>query len=265
MTNNNKRTFSIIALFLAIFILTGCGSTKKVLYFQDIDEIPPGYDQYANTAKYQSQIIENDNLRITVSALNELAAAPFNVKMENSGMFNANNIELSGYLVDEEGNINFPVIGKVHLAGLTKAKAEALLVEKIAQEIENPVVNIRFLNYKIFVLGEVSRPGDYIIRDEKISIPEALAMAGDMTIYGNRNDVLICRVENGEKKFFHVDMTSASLFYSDSYYLQQNDILYVQQNKRIARNASNFTPNLSIIVSVLSILVTATSFFFRFK
>jgi polysaccharide export outer membrane protein len=114
-------------------------------------------------------------------------------------------------------------------------------------------------------MGEVARPGTYTVHDEKISIPEALAMAGDMTIYGNRNDVVIYRIENGEKKVFHADMTSALLFYSENYYLQQNDILYVQQNKRAARNASNFTPNLSIIISVVSILVTTASFFIRFK
>ena len=254
------RISQISFLLVALFFLTACGSKKDILYFQDINEIPAAayvYDQ----ANYQIRIMPSDNLLITVSALNPEHVDVFNTIQLNRG--SSANLELQGHLVDENGDINFPGIGKLHVAGLTKQEAIDMIQNKISVLVKNTTVNIRFLNYRISVLGEVNRPGVHHVSEERISILEALAMAGDMTIYGNRHDVILCRVENGEKKFHHIDMTSSALFFSENYYLQQNDILYVKQNSAKVRSSTNFNSNMSIVsiaVSLVSLTLTVLTF-----
>jgi polysaccharide export outer membrane protein len=167
-----------------------------------------------------------------------------------------------GYLVDDEGNINFPGLGKVHLAGLTKNAAIDTLQKQITKYVVNTTVNIRFLNYRITVLGEVNRPGTYTVENERITILEALGLAGDLTIYGKRNNVLVYRKVEGEARFHRVDLTSSKLFESDYFYLQQNDMIYVQPNK--ARMGSSvYNQNLSVGMSLLSILVSVISILAR--
>ena len=250
------RVFQTIILFIALLFLTACGSKKDILYFQDTNEIPDAayiYDQ----ADHETRIVSNDNLLIMVSAFNPQTVEVFNtVQLGRSGS-SSYNLEWQGHLVDKNGDINFPVVGKLHLAGLTKLEAINLIQSKVSEYVENPIVNIRFLNYRIFILGEVNRPGSYTVSNEKISIPEALSIAGDMTIYGNRHDVVLCRIENGEKKFHHIDMTSSALFFSETYYLQQNDILYVQPNMARVRSSTTLSSNLSII-SVIASLASLT-------
>lgn len=235
--------------------MTSCRSSKDVEYFQHTDVIPDSI-YMADMTNYEVRIMPNDNLLITVSALNPLAAEPYNAVNLDRGT--SATLEWQGYLVNENGVINFPVIGEIKLGGLTKKQAITLLQKEISQYIENPVINIRFMNYKISVLGEVNRPGTYLVTDEKISIPDALAQAGDMTIYGKREDVLICRVENGEKKFFHVDMTSPEIFFSDAYYLQQNDIIYVKPNGAKSMSSS-YNPMIGTILSISTLLITITT------
>jgi polysaccharide export outer membrane protein len=248
-----------VALFTVCLFTTSCGVRKDVIYFQDIDKLPEAV--YVNDeTNYELKIMSNDNLFITVSALNPEAAEIFNLNTGQSGNSMNNNYQLRGFLVDEEGNINFPVIGQVHIAGLTKPEAIELIKSKISKYIEEPVVNIRFLNYKIFVLGEVSSPGSYTIDDEKVSIPEAIAMARDLTILGDRRNIVICRVENGEKKFFRVDLTSPEIFFSENYYLQQNDIVYVYPNGTKIRSARTYSPVISITASVLSLFFALYAF-----
>jgi polysaccharide export outer membrane protein len=241
-------------LLLLVFIVTSCGSKKDILYFQDIEHFPL---LTADSAKYQLRIVPNDNLLITVTAFNPIAAEPFN-SINLTGSYTSG-LEWKGYLVNERGEINFPVIGKVTVGNLTKAEAEKLLEEKIALYIQLPVVNIRFMNYKISILGEVNKPGVYTINDENVSLPEAIALAGDLTIYGQRRNVRIYRMENGEKKYYTVDLTSPVVFSSPYYYLQQNDIVYVEPNKARA-GASTYNQSLPLIFSAISILVTVTSF-----
>jgi polysaccharide export outer membrane protein len=241
-------------LFLLVLIATSCGSKKDILYFQNIESFPL---DTIDSAKYQLRIVPNDNLLITVSAHNPAAAEPFN-SINLTGSFTSG-LEWKGYLVDERGEINFPVIGKITIGGLTKVEAEKLLGDKIAHYIANPVINIRFINYKISILGEVNRPGTYTINDEKISLPEAISLAGDLTIYGQRQNVWIYRMENGEKRYYTVDLTSPSVFYSPYYYLQQNDLVYVEPNKARA-GSSTYNQSLPLIFSAISILVTVASF-----
>lgn len=253
--------FKAVLSVFAFLLLTACGSQKDVVYFQGLDDFP---ENAFDETSYVLRIIPNDNLFITVSALNPQVAEAFNTINMNRGSISTNSMEWQGYLVDEEGNINFPVLGKVHLSGLTKLEAIALLQEQISKYIENPVVNIRYLNYKISVLGEVNRPGRYPVNDEKISVVQAIALAGDLTIYGERREVWICRAENGKKQFHKVDLTSPELFYSPYYYLQQNDIVYVIPNKTKA-GSSTYNQNLPFVVSLISVTITAIALFFRLK
>jgi len=250
---NGKYISALFLMFLLVFMGTSCGSKKDIIYFQDIESYAPNA---VDKAKYQLRIVPNDNLLITVSALNPVAAQPFN-SVDLTGSY-ATGLEWKGYLVDERGEINFPVIGKVTIGGLTKAEAEKLLENKILQYIANPVVNIRFMNYKVSVLGEVNKPGTYTINDEKLTLPEAISLAGDLTIYGQRKDVQIFRMENGEKKYYTVDLTNPAVFYSPYYYLQQNDVIYVKPNKA-KTGAATINPSLPVIFSAISILVTVTT------
>jgi polysaccharide export outer membrane protein len=241
-------------VIIVTLFLTSCGSSKDIVYFQDADRVlNESYDDLSN---YEIKIMPSDNLLISVSALNPQAVEPFNTVNLARGY--SNNLEMQGYLVDDKGDINFPVVGKLHLGGLTKSDAIQLIQNEVSQYIDKPVVNIRYMNYKIAVLGEVNRPGTYFIDNEKVSIPEVLARAGDMTIYGQRHDILVCRMENGEKKIYHVDITSPSIFLSEVYYLQQNDIVYVQPNKSKAQSSA-YNPMISTFISVAGLLVSITT------
>lgn len=254
----NKYTDLLLLLFATTLIFTSCGSSKDVVYFQNVENI---YNHTNDSSEYQIRIIPNDNLLITVSAINPQAAEVFNaVKFDRS--MSSQSLEWQGYLVDQQGNINFPVIGSIHVGGLTKSEAVDLLRNKISRYIEDPVVNIRFLNYKITVLGEVNRPGVYSVSDEKITLPQALGLAGDMTIYGARKDVLICREVNGEKQFHRIDMTSPDVFQSPYYFLQQHDVVYVQPNNTKS-GSSTYNQNLPLLVSLISVVITAIALFVR--
>ena len=147
----------------------------------------------------------------------------------------------------------------LYLKGLTKAEVITLLQNRLTEYLEEPpVVNIRFLNFKIVVNGEVNRPGTYTISDERISVPEALAKAGDMTIFGQRKDVMVYRVVDGKFKSYTIDMTSPSAFLSEAYFLQQNDMVYVKPNKSRVQSAS-YSPMISTYLSAASLLVGITN------
>ena len=242
---------------LSLILLSSCGSTKDVVYFQNVES---KYNISSDLSKYEIKIATNDNLLITVATRNPQAADPFNViKKENSS--SSQNLQWFGYLVDQFGNINFPLLGTIHLSGLTKQEAINLLQKRISEYIEDPVVNIRFMNYKISVIGEVNRPGEFVADDEKITLIQALSLAGDMTIYGSRHNVLVCRTTNGVKQFHRVDMTSAEVFSSPVYYLQQEDVVYVEPNKARARSSTNYIQNMSLGISLVSIALTIALFF----
>ncbi|MDR1682674.1 MAG: polysaccharide biosynthesis/export family protein [Candidatus Symbiothrix sp.] len=256
MTGFNHFMYGVTCVVAVLF--SACGSSKDIIYFQGVADDTTRV--YNDLATYEIKIVPKDNLFINVSTStsNPLAAVPYNaIDMTRGGGY-ISAMEYLGYLVDENGDITFPGLGKVRVGGLTKKEATELIRKGLEEYIEQPIVNIRFLNYKISVLGEVNRPGTFVIGDERISIPEAIARAGDMTIYGQRHNVLVCRIDNGEKKFFKVDITSPAMFYSESYYLHQNDILYVLPNKSRVMGAS-YNPMISTYLSVAGLLVSITT------
>lgn len=241
---------------LTILVLSSCASSKKIAYFQGIDSA--AMEQHAS--KYQIRIQPNDNLHITVSSIKPDAVMMFNIVGNSTGStnFSAESLNIMGYIVDTDGYINFPVLGKIRLGGLTKSEAIDYLVEQISRYANDPTVNIRFLNYKVTVLGEVARPGTFTIKDERITLPEALGLAGDMTIYGKRDNVLVYREIDGQQTFQRLDMTSPDIFSSDYFYLRQNDVVYIQPN-RAKSGSSAYNQNLTLGVSALSLLITMIS------
>lgn len=258
-----QKNYLWLALFLAI-IMSGCGSYKEVAYLQQSENITE--EEYATqlTPMYEARIMPKDILTITVSTSDPEASRPFNITVPISETGNVQRIttqtQLSTYLVDNQGQINFPVLGMISLKGKTIREAEASIVELLKPFIkEEPLVVVKFGNYKISVLGEVSRPGSFTVTQEKINVLEALAMAGDMTIYGVRDNVKIIREDaNGNKRILQLDLNNPYLVFSPDYYLQQNDVIYVEPNKVKAQNA-RIGAATSLWVSGISIAITVAN------
>ena len=252
-----------ILTFTMFFLFSSCASKRDIVYFQNSDQISQSaYRQ--NDANYKIKIMPNDNLFIRVSSISPDAVAIFNVIQTQTGNLSSGSLDVLGYLVDPKGNINLPLVGEVHVAGLTKTEAIQLLQKEISKFVTDPIVNIRILNYKISIFGEVARPGIYTVTDERISIPQAIALAGDLTIYGERHNVQLIRLENGERKFYYFDLTSPDIFSSPNYYLLQNDVLYVTPNGTKVRSSTS-NQNIPLIISITSALLTVAAFLIRFK
>ena len=260
---NNRQT--MIACLVAIFLFASCQSYKKVPYLQDAEVVEQTVQQ---KKLYDAKIMPKDLLTIVVSCTSPELAVPFNLTVATQ-----NNLALASttsqpvlqqYLVDNEGKINFPVLGELKLGGLTKKQAEQLIVEKLSPYIkETPIVTVRMVNYKISVVGEVLRPGTFTISNEKVNLLEALAMAGDMTVWGLRDNVKLIREgDDGKQEIVTLNMNKAETILSPYYWLQQNDIVYVTPNKAKARNSdignstSLWFSATSILVSLASLLVT---------
>ncbi len=258
--------------------LSGCQSYRNVPYLQDFGTLM-GYNKEevvinSVTAKdklYDARIQPKDLLTITVNTSDPKAAAPFNFSVQtamnaaiSANQYTTSQPTLQQYLVNNAGEINFPVIGILKVGGLTKNEAEALIRGKLKPYLkEVPIVTVRMSNYKISVLGEVNRPGMFTIGNEKVNIFEALAMAGDMTVYGIRNNVKLIRENNqGKRQVVSLNLNEESIIHSPYYQLQQNDIVYVTPNKTKAKSAdigSSTTIWFSIIgtlVSLASLIVT---------
>lgn len=247
-----KLLLPIIALVM-ILSMVGCGSSKNVTYWQNIDSISLA----ASKGLYDARIMPKDELTILVQTTDPLTSEPFNLRLNGQ----QNQTQDKGYLVDNDGYINFPIVGKIHVAGLTKTECEDLVKSKIQPYLsrtENPLVSVRMSSYRITVIGEVGSPGVIPVSTEKINIVEALAQAGDMTVYGKRDNILLIREDQqGEKHKVRLNMNDANIINSPYYYLQQNDIVYVEPHKVKARNTF-FGSNTSIWFSVLGIATSIT-------
>lgn len=248
-------------LLLLPLAFTACTSYKSVPYLQN-DSIVNQVSQ--NPQLYDARIQPKDLLTIVVSTTQAELAVPFNLTVptiataENRSL--TSQPSLQSYLVDNNGYIDFPVLGKLRVVGLTKSETENLVKSKLKDYLkEEPVVNVRFINYKISVIGEVNKPSTFTIANEKVNVFEALAMAGDLTIYGLRNNVKLIREDqSGVKQIITLNLNDANVVLSPYYYLQQNDILYVTPNKAKAKT-SDITSSTSLWVSATSILVSVAS------
>lgn len=239
----------ILLLILVSAFVFSCGSKKKIVYLQGI-ESAQNYDAATN---YEEIIQPDDVLSIIVSTDNPEVAAPFNLPLIQSNETDYRGIKT--YLVDATGYIDYPVLGKIKLGGMTRSAANNKMVAAISEYIRNPIVNLKIANYKISAIGEVSRPGSYNIVGERVTILEAIALAGDLTIYGKRENVLLIREKEGKKTYTRVDLTSANLLNSPYYYLAQNDVIFVEPN-RTKINSSVIGPDVYVLFSSLSLLAT---------
>lgn len=262
-TSMQKKVKGILSCLIAIFLLASCQAYKKVPYLQDPEVVGQAVQQ---ETLYDAKIMPKDQLTVVVSCTNPELAAPFNLTGAGSAGMTAGNSQSASqssqqtYLVDNEGNINFPVLGALKVGGLTKKEVEQMVMEKLKPYIkENPIVTVRMVNYKISVLGEVASPGTFTISNEKVNLLEALAMAGDMTIYGIRDNVKLIRESaDGKQQIITLDLNKTETLLSPYYWLQQNDIVYVTPNKAKARN-SDISNSTSLWFSATSILVSLAS------
>lgn len=261
-----KRFNRIVLPLIALMLLAACGTQKDVPYFQNAESVDLSKSQYLFDAK----IMPKDQLTITVSTTNDEAATPFNLTVPTPYTVNSRSTYsqamLQTYLVDNAGNINFPIIGAIHVGGLTKSQAEKMIQDQIKPfmaEAENPIVTVRMPGYQISVIGEVARPGTFTVSREKISILEALAQAGDLTIYGQRKNVQLIREDSTGQKSIHIfDLTDANIINSPYFYLQQNDVIYVTPNKVKAQNSSVGSMT-TLWFSATSILISLTSLLYN--
>jgi polysaccharide export outer membrane protein len=255
---NRNLYIKLIALFVVLF-LSSCASRKDIVYLQDVEN-----DATINQAlSYEPVIKCDDMLSVIVAADQPDLTIPFNLpQIQGNYQVSDNQEGIKTYLVDAAGYIDFPVIGKVKLAGLTRTQAKNELEVKIKEYIKEPSVNLRILNYKISVLGEVNKPNTYKIASERVTLLEAISLAGDMTIYGKRNNVLVIREVDGKKTFNRVDLTNKDFISSPFYYLNQNDVVMVEPNKTKI-NSSVIGPNLTVTISALSLLTTIAIILFR--
>ncbi|WP_413511946.1 polysaccharide biosynthesis/export family protein [Myroides odoratus] len=250
------RSFLLVLILSTTFLFTSCVSREKVVYYQNVEDV---LTQNNTITNFETYLQPDDLLMIIVSAEDKEAAIPFN--LINTMVTNPNNPAGVGsaqqqlYLVDNKGNIEFPVLGTIKISGLTKKEAIDYLTTEIDKYIVRPIVNMRIMNFKVTVQGEVNRPGIHTIASERLTLTDAIALSGDMTVYAKRDNVLVIREVEGKRIPYRVDMTKADFIASPYYYLNQNDIVYVEPNKtRI--NSSAVGPNLTLGLSALSLLVT---------
>lgn len=262
---NLKFSYFIKAslLFAVLFLFFSCASKQNVVYYQNID----GMNISQSNTSYEVKIQPDDILLIIVSAEDPEIAIPFNlttVAVSSTGRpdIATGQLTTQTYLVDKNGYIEFPVLGKVQVGGLTRTEVLQLLKDKIGVYIKKPIINLRITNFKVSLQGEVNVPGTYTVASERLTLIEALSMAKDLTIYGKRNSILVIRESNGVKSFNRVDITKADFINSPFYYLAQNDVVYVEPNATRV-NSSVVGPNTSVIISAISILVSLSVLIFR--
>lgn len=240
-----------IYTLLIFFLLASCASKENIVYLQN-------NTSNSSSMEYEPIIQPDDVLSIIVTSENPEVAAPYNLKsvaIQNATEIIPVNDVIQSYIVDKNGAIQFPMLGSVVLGGLTKTDAINKLKSILNEHVKDAVINMRLLNFKVSVLGEVTRPGTFNIKSERVTVLEALSMAGDLTVYGKRKNILIIREKEGVKTTQRIDLTKTDFLNSEYYYLAQNDVVYVEPNKTRV-NSSVVGPNLTVAISAISLLVT---------
>ncbi len=244
------RSKMIIATIIIGMLFTSCASRQDIVYFQNAKS----FETVVDTDTFTAKLKVGDVVSIYVSTLDQTVTQPYNL-VRSAGAQG----ELIDYLIDVEGNIDYPVLGKIKLLGLTVEEAKALFKKKFAEGelLKDPVIIFRVLNFRVTVAGEVNNPGVYPVSGERISILEALGMAGDLTIKGRRDNILVVRDFNGTKTYTRIDLTNKEVFNSPVYYLTQNDYVYVEPNNSAISGASG-DARIGTLISITSFLITTT-------
>lgn len=257
--NMNLKKLSLMPL--GALLLASCSSHRELRYFVDtkaFDEKTIAIEDY----DYSLKIAPDDQLSITVSSLSPEATAMYNLPVANVATRGDNavtgNLSLQSYIVDKEGDITFPMIGKLHVAGMTTKQLTEKLTELISVDVQNPNIKVQILNFAINVLGEVNRPGRLNVLEEEFSILDALAASGDLTPHGQRQNILLIRRDGDKITYHHFDLTDSKSLESPYFFLRQNDVIYVEPDNVVADNAKYNTNN-SYKIQVVSVIVSTVS------
>lgn len=257
-----KITKILFSIALA-FYLFSCTTPKDVTYFQNATN-----NEKVNVLNtFESRLKSNDIISIYVSAPDMDAVRPFNISQglnidfaEGGGGQSGGGQRPSEYLVDYEGNIEFPVLGKIKIAQLTRVQVQDLIKEKLKAYVNNPIVSVRLKNFKITVLGEVRRPGSYVISEDRVSVVEALGLAGDLTIQGKRQNIMVIRGEGESKVYYKLDLTSKNIFSSPGYYLAQNDVIYVEPNDTKIKSSKTSDISIGLVYSTVGVVLSVLTY-----
>lgn len=246
-----------------LLTISSCTSQKKMAYVRDITAESADSINARFNAQREAHIVCGDALTITVNALDLEAVDAFNLPLYSPGQVGRNTVysstALQYYTVDKDGNIAFPVLGKIHVEGMTISQLTDTLTQEISKSVNNPIVIVHFANYQVTVLGEVTRPGRFSITSERLTIFDALALAGDLTPYGKRDNILVSREVEGKLQFARLNINTSDIFTSPFYYLQQNDIVYVEPNGVRAVNSQNISLYLSMLTTLGSMATVIVS------
>ena len=254
------------AAILSMLVIS-CGAATEIAYIHDAQRD----SAFALKGQFSGGIQANDLLGIYVESETPESTIQFNqetnkIAVLNGTVMNPGSSIVSGYLVNHDGDIIFPVLGKLHVVGLTHSELAALIESRLVGEghITDPVVTVKLMNFKVCVLGDVTRPGQLVVSGERLTIFEALSMVGDLTIYGQRHNVTVIREENGLRTIGEIDLSSKSVFDSPYYYLHQNDVVYVEPNMRKKKNAERDPMTMTYVSSAVSIVSVLSSVFYYY-
>lgn len=249
----------LVFVLLTVVLMCSCVTRKQLAYFQPVTSESAAVINESMKPQPEPRVKINDALVITVSALDPEAVLPYNLPNVSYATPTSENIPTTQtyqyYTVDANGDISFPVLGKLHVVGLSQSEVIEMILEKLRGQLVDPIVSMRFLNAKVTVLGEVKNPGAYLLNNGGMTLLEALGAAGDLTQYGNRRNVLVTRENNGKLEFARLNLCSDEVFASPYFYLQQNDVVYVEPNQ--ARTTSN--QSISLWLSLVGTLSSATT------
>lgn len=261
-----KQLKIVIVLLACGMCAASCVSQRKLSYLRDVTETSADSINQTYTSQKENYITKGDLLSIFVNALDIQAVQAFNLPVANVQNLGSRQVSaavgggsLQGYWVDPEGNIDFPVLGTLHVEGMTTTMLKDTLTQLISRSVKDPIININFMNFFVTVLGEVKNPGRHAVNSQGMTIFEALGLAGDMTIYGKRNNVLVSREVDGKMEFARLNLNDQSIFASPYYHIRQNDVIYVEPNNARAISSQNIPLYLSMITTLGSMATVIVS------
>lgn len=261
-----NKIIKILALGLLAVMAVGCVTQKKMTYLRDADAVKADSINARYTAQTELTIRPGDALTVFVTALDKEAVTPYNLPTVVFNAPGSTQVQttpmLQYYIVDDEGDIQMPVLGKVHVGGLKRTEAETHIKSLLEAQVVNPMVQVGLLNAYVSVLGEVNQPGRVPITSGHLTVLEAIAASGDLTVYGQRHDVLVSREVDGKMQFARLDLHSADIYTSPYFYLQQNDVIYVSPNKVRAVSSANaglWLSMVSTVASAATVIVTVVN------
>lgn len=257
----NTITQKLLLFICATTLIISCSTPKEVVYFEDLQGVTEP-QKISDLTSRELLLEPDDELYITVSALNPASVAPFNLPLVTFKGTTQKDLSttpsVQTYRIDPKGEINFPVLGKIQAAGKTQTEVAKTLETEISKYVDNPIVTVYLAGARVAVLGEVNHPGNIYFSDNKYSIIDAIGHAGDLTIHGRRDNILLIREEDGTRKTIRLDLTDSNIFNSPYFYLKQHDVIYVEPNEAKSRN-STYSQASQYSISVISTIVSVTS------